>query len=128
LYKLIANKSRFEAFVDKAGAPSASKDQIMEVFKNGFVNLALPFFGFSEPICAPVKKYYDTDWTLWDRFDLQGEMTLRQFMDYFKEKHKLEITMLSHGVCMLYSFFMPAAKRNERMDLPCVPNFYQLVP
>merc|ERR1719435_422433 len=96
-----------------------------EKFKNGFANLALPFFGFSEPILAPKQKYYETEWTLWDRFELDGvqpgaekEMTLQEFMDYFQNQHKLEITMLSQGVSMLYSFFMQAAKRNERMFKP----------
>jgi len=90
----------------------------MDSFKNGFINLALPFFAFSEPIAAPKQKYYSNEWTLWDRFEVKGDMTLREFLDYFKTEHKLEITMLSQGVCMLYSFFMPPAKRNERMDLP----------
>jgi len=90
----------------------------IEKFKNGFVNLALPFFGFSEPICAPKNKYYDKEWTLWDRFEVDGEMTLEEFISYFENQHELEITMLSQGVSMLYSFFMPPAKRNERMALP----------
>ncbi|GAB6029875.1 E1 ubiquitin-activating protein [Chamberlinius hualienensis] len=89
----------------------------LEPFKNAFVNLALPFFGFSEPIAAPKQKYYDTEFTLWDRFEIDGEMTMEKFLNYFKEKYQLEITMLSQGVCMLYSFFMPAAKRSERMGL-----------
>lgn len=90
----------------------------LEPFKNGFVNLALPFFGFSEPISAPKMNYYDKEWTLWDRFEITGEMTLKEFLDYFKNKHHLEITMLSQGVCMLYSFFMAKAKCQERMELP----------
>lgn len=88
----------------------------LEKYKNGFVNLALPFFGFSEPLLAPISKYYDVEWTLWDRFEVEGELTLNEFLKYFKEKHALEITMLSQGVCMLYSFFMPKTKREERIN------------
>ena len=87
----------------------------MNLYKNGFANLALPFVTFSDPIEAPRAKYYEKEWTLWDRFVVQGappeggeEMTLQQFMDHFKDNEKLEITMLSQGVSMLYSFFMPA--------------------
>jgi len=94
----------------------------VDLYKNGFVNLALPFFAFSTPIEAPKTKYYDTEWTLWDRFVVKtpeghptSEMTLQEFMDYFKNEHKLEITMLTHGVSMLYSFFMQADKRKKRM-------------
>lgn len=90
----------------------------LEVFKNGFVNLALPFFGFSEPIAPSTNTYNENKWTLWDRFEVKGEITLQQFLDHFKNEHKLEITMLSQGVCMLYSFFMPKAKRLERLNLP----------
>ncbi|EGF81957.1 hypothetical protein BATDEDRAFT_19117 [Batrachochytrium dendrobatidis JAM81] len=87
----------------------------MDDFKNGFVNLALPFFGFSEPIAAPIFKYNDVNWTLWDRFDIKGDVTLQQLFDIFKNEHGLEITMLSCGARMLYSFFMPPKKVQERL-------------
>ncbi|XP_032746418.1 ubiquitin-like modifier-activating enzyme 1 Y [Rattus rattus] len=98
--------------------------QQLDSFKNSFINLALPFFSFSAPLAPGYHQYYDQKWTLWDRFDVQGlqpsgeEMTLKQFLDYFKTEHKLEITMLSQGVSMLYSFFMPATKLQERLDQP----------
>ncbi|XP_071816055.1 ubiquitin-like modifier-activating enzyme 1 isoform X2 [Apostichopus japonicus] len=95
----------------------------LESYKNGFINLALPFYGFSEPIAAPTQEYNGIKFSLWDRIDVNGiqqngvEMTLQEFLDYFQKELNLEITMLSQGVCMLYSFFMQAAKLKERKAL-----------
>lgn len=89
----------------------------IEKYSNAFVNLALPFIAFSEPIAAPRHKYNDTEWTLWSRFDIEGDVTLRAFLDYFREK-KLDVTMVSSGVSMLYSDFMPPKKKEERLDMP----------
>ena len=84
-----------------------------EMFKNGFVNLALPFITFAEPVKAPVQTYGGNNWTLWDRFvitnDGDNEMTLGEFLNYFKEKG-LELTMVSYGVSLLYSFFLSGGK------------------
>jgi ubiquitin-activating enzyme E1 len=90
----------------------------IESYKNGFLNLALNQFIPAEPVACAKQKYNETEWTLWDRFDLKSPMTLREFIDYFEEAHKLEVQMLSCGVSMLYSFFMPPAKLKERMSMP----------
>ncbi|KAJ3092989.1 SPS-sensor component ptr3, partial [Quaeritorhiza haematococci] len=90
----------------------------LEDYKNGFVNLALPFFGFSEPIAAPKLKYHESEFSLWDRFDVVGDLTLQELVDYFQKEHELEITMLSCGVSMLYSFYMPAKRMSERKAMP----------
>ncbi|KAG0223004.1 putative ubiquitin activating enzyme [Mortierella sp. GBAus27b] len=87
----------------------------LEDFKNGFVNLALPFFGFSEPIAAPTFKYHDNEFTLWDRFELHGNPTLQEFIDHFKTKYELDVIMVSVGVSMLYTSFMKADLKKERL-------------
>jgi ubiquitin-activating enzyme E1 len=95
------------------------KDDI-EQYKNGFINLALPFFGFSEPIASPKGTYAgpDGDVTidrLWDRFEVE-DITLKEFVEHFKQKG-LDIQMVSSGVSLLYASFYPPAKLKDRMGL-----------
>ncbi|KZT19301.1 ubiquitin activating enzyme [Neolentinus lepideus HHB14362 ss-1] len=99
LYKLIDGKNK------------------LEDFKNGFVNLALPFFGFSEPIAAQKNKYGTTDWTLWDRFEFNGNPTLKEIVDWFKKELNLEVGMVSQGVSMLWSSFIGKKKSEERLPM-----------
>ena len=92
----------------------------IEQYKNGFVNLALPFFGFSEPIASPKGKYMGSSGEvtidkLWDRFEVD-DVTLQKFLDDFKGKG-LDIMMLSSGVSLLYASFYPASKLKDRLGL-----------
>lgn len=96
------------------------KDDI-EQYKNGFVNLALPFFGFSEPIASPKGKYQGKNGEvtidkLWDRFETE-DVTLEQFLKDFEDKG-LSVSMISSGVSLLYASFYPAAKNKDRLPLP----------
>ncbi|CAG0919878.1 unnamed protein product [Notodromas monacha] len=91
----------------------------LERFKNGFINLALPFFGFSEPIPADVHTYHDKKWTLWDKFEIREEKapTMTAFISLFKRQHKLDVTMVSYGETMLFADFMPEDKIRERLKM-----------
>ncbi|ODV68455.1 ubiquitin-activating enzyme E1 1 [Hyphopichia burtonii NRRL Y-1933] len=95
-----------------------AKNDDIEAYKNGFINLALPFIGFSEPIKSAKGKYNDKEFDqIWDRFELHGDITLKELIDHFQEKEGLEISMLSYGVSLLYASFFPPKKVKDRLSL-----------
>lgn len=95
------------------------KDDI-EQYKNGFVNLALPFFGFSEPIASPKLTYRGPEGKvtvdkIWDRFEVD-DITLQGLID-FLDKKGLTVSMVSSGVSLLYASFYPKAKLQDRFRM-----------
>lgn len=92
----------------------------IEQYKNGFINLALPFFGFSEPMPSPKAVYKSRDGDvaidkIWDRFEVD-DITLKELIDFMDQKG-LTITMLSSGVSLLYASFFPSSKLKDRYNL-----------
>lgn len=92
----------------------------LEQYKNGFVNLALPFFGFSEPIASPKGTYQGKNGEvtidkLWDRFEVD-DITLAEFIKHF-DGLGLSISMVSSGVSLLYASFYPNVKTKDRLPL-----------
>ncbi|KAL3757977.1 hypothetical protein ACHAWU_006035 [Discostella pseudostelligera] len=98
------------------------KELNIDAYKNGFVNLAIPFMTLSEPTppskTKTIVKGKEWDWTAWDSLDMNvGDITLQQFINYFETEYNLEVSMISHGVSILFSFFGNKKKLAERMNM-----------
>jgi len=98
------------------------KELTIEAYKNGFVNLAIPFMTLSEPTAPAttkaVVKGKEWDWTAWDSLDMNmGDITLQEFIAHFETEYNLDVSMISHGVSILFSFFANKKKLAERMKM-----------
>ncbi|KAJ6822888.1 ubiquitin-activating enzyme E1 2-like [Iris pallida] len=85
----------------------------VEDFRNTFANLALPMFSMAEPVPPKVIKHQDMRWTVWDRWTIQGNITLRELLQWLKGKG-LSAYSVSCGTSLLYNSMFP--KHQERMD------------
>lgn len=96
-------------------------DLELDKFKNLFMNLALPFWSFTEPGTAEKKKLVDNIYyTLWDSWDIkEGDITLGEFLQYFENKYKLKIGGVFKGAVMVYVPMFPghAKRKTQKMSI-----------
>ncbi|XP_058075084.1 ubiquitin-activating enzyme E1 2-like isoform X2 [Magnolia sinica] len=89
----------------------------LEDYRNTFANLALPLFSMAEPVPPKVIKHRDMSWTVWDRWVIRQNLTLRELLQWLQEKG-LNAYSISCGTCLLYNSMFP--RHRERMDRPVV--------
>ncbi|KAL8261875.1 hypothetical protein R6Q59_025924 [Mikania micrantha] len=85
----------------------------VEDYRNTFANLALPLFSIAEPVPAKAIKHQDMSWTVWDRWTIKGNPTLRELIKWLSDKG-LDAYSISCGSCLLYNSMFPRHK--DRMD------------
>ncbi|VAH41777.1 unnamed protein product [Triticum turgidum subsp. durum] len=74
----------------------------VEDYRNTFANLALPLFSMAEPVPPKVMKHKETSWTVWDRWSVQGNLTLAELLQWFADKG-LTAYSISCGTSLLYN-------------------------
>ncbi|KAI8574049.1 hypothetical protein RHMOL_Rhmol01G0324500 [Rhododendron molle] len=85
----------------------------VEDYRNTFANLALPLFSMAEPVPPKVIKHRDMSWTVWDRWIVKDNPTLRGLLKWLSDKG-LNAYSISCGSCLLYNSMFP--RHRDRMD------------
>ncbi|KAG5501223.1 hypothetical protein JIQ42_06223 [Leishmania sp. Namibia] len=97
-------------------------EKLATLFRSAFVNIALPFIAFSDPIVAQSRAYTlpsgrKLRWGIWDRLDISEgrDMLVKELVQLLHDRYELEVFMiaLKNGK-MIYTEFGGKTKDKER--------------
>ncbi|CAF0838485.1 unnamed protein product [Adineta steineri] len=99
---------------------SQLKELPLEIYRNFYINIALPFLIASEPLACTVQKIGKFDVNIWSSFEIKGNpnMTLEGFIQEVEKKYDIKPVLISEGVKSVYAPWMPKASSQlkRKMD------------
>ena len=89
----------------------------IEDFRSGFINLAINMFGVSEPgRCQEIEcKANGQKYNLWTNWEIEGDVTVKEFIDQVKEKYNVDVDMITIGSSIVYMSTMNGEKMATRL-------------
>jgi len=114
----------------------------IEDFKNGFINLALPLFVFSEPMPVNRIKSKDYDpismsavkaipegYTIYDKTVVdKGSLTFQELFDFYENEIGVSVSLVSCGNYALYNAWLPGNKHAPRLKQKVEDVYNQIAP
>ena len=95
----------------------------IELFRNAFLNLALPLVVLSEPAAVARERVNENlTFTVWDRWEIgppaagMNKFTVSQFLNSVQQRYGLTPSMVVQGLRMVYLTTLPIYKK--RLNQP----------
>ena len=99
----------------------------IDFMRSAFINLAVSLIVLTEPaekihikdkdydalLLGPVRAV-PPKWTVWDRIDIQGPLTMREFIAFMMKTYKVDTSIVTSNGVTLIQTFMPSNK--DRLD------------
>ena len=107
----------------------------IDFLRDCYLNLAINSIFMSEPKPAIQMKDKDYDpillgpvkaippnWTVWDKMVINKSMTVKELINYIKEKYEVEVSIITAGNVTIIQTFMPSSKARMEQKIEDIYN------